>query len=73
MKNLGHECKMQSIGRTDSPGITRAVWARTDSGDLGPEDAAEPNARISDLHENEGQNRLRGPERSCTELGDAKN
>jgi hypothetical protein len=46
------------------------VWARTDSGDRGPEDAAEQNALKSVPHENEVQNS--GPERSRAELGDAK-
>jgi hypothetical protein len=65
---MTHECKMQGIERENSPGIT--VWARTDSGDCCPEDAAEQNARMSVLHENEGQNS--GAKRSCTESGDAK-
>jgi hypothetical protein len=42
IKNGGHECKMQGIKREKSTGIT--VWAKTDSGDRGPEDAANQKA-----------------------------
>jgi hypothetical protein len=45
----GHEGKMQGIERENSTGIT--VWARTESGDHGPVDAAEQNARMSVLHQ----------------------
>jgi hypothetical protein len=38
----GHACKMQGVKREKSRGIT--VWARTDSGDRCPEDAAEQKA-----------------------------
>jgi hypothetical protein len=68
MGAMTHKCKMQGIERENSTGI--AIWARTDSGDRGLEDAAEQNAGMSVLHENEGRNS--GPERSCTKLGDAK-
>jgi hypothetical protein len=40
IKNGGHECKMQGIEREKSMGIT--IWARTDNGNRGPEDAAKP-------------------------------
>jgi hypothetical protein len=39
IKNGGHVCKTQRIERDNYPGI--AVWVRTDSGNRGPEDAAE--------------------------------
>jgi hypothetical protein len=68
MKKWGRECKKQRTKREKSPGIT--VWAKTDSGDRCPGRSGGKSARMSVLHENEGQNS--GPERSCMDLSEAK-